>query len=80
MNKRIFLNNKKKCGVCGCDPEEEFELIKHHVSYFPNEIIIYVHYACHKLIHDGKKPHLIQYQEGDSRLFYKLKKEKNSKY
>ena len=30
-------------------------LIKHHVQYFP-QVIAYVHYECHKKIHDTKNP------------------------
>ena len=64
-----YLNDRKKCLVCFKEPEQGFELIKHHVSYDP-EIIAFVHYKCHAEIHDEKHPHLIQYQRGDSRRFY----------
>lgn len=57
------------CIVCFKPKEQDFELIKHHVSYFP-EIIAFVHYICHDLIHTGDVPSLIQYQDGDSRKFY----------
>jgi hypothetical protein len=51
-------------------------LIKHHVSYFP-EIIAFVHYKCHQQIHDTEKPIkcFIQYENGDARKFYEMKKE-----
>ena len=62
------LNTPEKCLVCFNEPDE-FELIKHHVQYFP-EVICYVHYKCHKEIHAGKHPHLIQYAAGDSWRFY----------
>ena len=70
------LNNHDKCLCCFKKPEKGFAMIKHHVSYYP-EIIAHVHYDCHNDIHDGKYPHLLQYQEGDSRRFYDEKK-KNS--
>ena len=72
----MFLNNSKFCLACFGKPEKEkkeiwkgkistivIPLIKHHVKYIPEEIG-YVHYKCHNDIHDGKFPHLIQYQEG----------------
>jgi hypothetical protein len=49
-------------------------LIRHHVSYFP-EKIAFVHYTCHKKIHDIPLPIWLQYDEGDSRKFYCMKKE-----
>mgnify|MGYP003152715350 CR=1 FL=1 len=59
--------------VCFKEPEPEFILIKHHVSYFP-EIIAFVHYECHKKIHNAPLNQFIQYKKGDSRKFYsKLK-------
>ena len=38
------LNTPEKCLVCFNEPDE-FELIKHHVQYFP-EVVCYVHYNC----------------------------------
>lgn len=67
----FFLNSSETCIVCFKIKEDQFELIKHHVSYFPQKIA-YVHYSCHNEIHNGKHPHLIQYKEGDSRKFYAL--------
>ncbi len=67
------LNKSTHCLVCFGLPEPEFKLVKHHVSYFP-EIVCFVHYKCHKLIHDGKRPDLIQFKTGDSRKFYEMKK------
>ena len=58
--------------VCFKEPDE-FNLIKHHVSYFP-EIIAFVHYECHKKIHDIPLNQFIQYKNGDSRKFYEVKK------
>ena len=49
-------------------------LIRHHVSYFP-EKIAFVHYACHKKIHDIPLTIWLQYEEGDSRKFYGMKRE-----
>ena len=45
-----FLNNSDICLVCFEKPEEDFNLIKHHVSYYP-EVIAHVHYKCHKKFH-----------------------------
>ena len=49
-------------------------LIRHHVSYFP-EKIAFVHYDCHKKIHDTPLTIWLQYEVGDSRKFYGMKKE-----
>ena len=57
------------CLVCFKEPEKNFSLIKHHVSYFP-EVIAFVHYDCHKKIHDKPLKQFIQYLPGDSRKFY----------
>ena len=66
------------CMVCFMPPLIGFgnQLIKHHVSYFP-EIIAFVHYKCHQKIHDTEKPIkcFIQYEVGDARKFYEMKKE-----
>ena len=70
---RKYMNSPGKCMVCFGNTEKEFTLIKHHVSYFPEKIAV-VHYECHRKIHDGKVPSLIQYADGDSRRFYELKK------
>lgn len=68
-----FMNKENMCLVCFKPPLDGFGnlLIKHHVSYFP-ELIAFVHYDCHKKIHDPNTiiPHLIQYKQGDSRKFY----------
>ena len=63
------MNSRDMCLVCFKEPEKDFELIKHHIKYFP-EVICFVHYKCHEAIHDGKRPELIQYDDGDSRRFY----------
>jgi hypothetical protein len=73
FGKRRYMNSPGRCMVCMGEPEREFTLIKHHVSYFP-EKIAFVHFECHRQIHDGKMPSLIQYADGDSRRFYGLKK------
>ena len=61
--------------MCCFKPPEEFELMVHHIKYFP-EICCYVHWKCHNDIHDtpSKYPHLIQYEKGDSRKFYEKNK------
>lgn len=66
-----FLNNSNICLVCFEKPEEDFNLIKHHVSYYP-EVIAHVHYKCHKKIHDTPIKQFIQYRDGDSRKFYEV--------
>jgi len=72
-----YINSNDRCMVCfGC-PEDNLKLIKHHMSYFP-ERIAYVHYKCHKMIHDTPLTTFIQYGENDSRKFYD-KKPKNDK-
>ena len=73
QKKKKVLGSRLRCYVCKEEPETEFELIKHHIQYFP-EVTCFVHYKCHTEIHDGKYPKLIQYEDGDSRKFYeKLK-------
>ena len=75
MDMREYMNSKNMCMVCFGPPEKEYMLIVHHVTYFP-EKCCYVHYECHQKIHDPDYPmtHLIQYNEGDSRRFYKSDK------
>jgi len=70
------MNNPNMCIICYKKPEENFSLIKHHVSYFP-EVIAFVHYDCHKKIHDKPLKQFIQYSDGDSRKFYDMKKEES---
>jgi len=76
-----FLNRRKNCYLCQRKTEnlfEEYGLIKHHISYFP-QVCCYVHFDCHMRIHepDNEIKALIQYKRGDSRLFYKLMEKKN---
>ena len=81
-HKTNFLNGCNTCLVCNGEATIDEDthliqpLIKHHVQYFP-QVIAYVHYECHKKIHDTKNPiiSLIQYEEGDSAKFYALKKQ-----
>ena len=75
MEQKQFLNSENMCLVCFKEPEDNFNLIKHHVSYFP-EVIAFVHYKCHNKIHgpDNTLPHLIQYKSKDSRKYYEDKK------
>jgi len=51
-------------------------LVGHHVRYFP-PVITFVHYCCHKKIHDKNNPisTLIQYDTGDAKRYYDLKNE-----
>ncbi len=71
-----ILNSKDRCIVCFGKPEkwengQDIELIKHHLSYYP-EVIAFVHYECHAKIHDLAKPltQFIQYEREDSIKFY----------
>ncbi len=85
-----YMNSNDKCIACMKGLEKgksqivvdgrhfatKIPLIKHHVRYNP-QIIAYVHYDCHRIIHDPDDPrykHLIQFQEGESREYYDEKK------
>lgn len=75
-----IINSQDKCLVCFEEREKwedgtEVQLIKHHVSYFP-EKIAYVHFKCHQKIHDPDHPliQFIQYTKEDSIQFYEKKK------
>ena len=75
----MYLNNRGMCIVCFECPEDGFQLIKHHVKYYP-EVIAFVHHKCHESIHfEGKRPDLIQYQPADSRKFYASQHSKKGK-
>ena len=52
----------------------EVPLVGHHVSYFP-EKIAFVHYECHKVIHETPLTTWIQYNDGDARKFYEGKRQ-----
>ena len=72
-----FLNSRDRCVVCGFGRAFDTQtrmiepLVGHHVKYFP-AIVVWVHYHCHKKIHDNNNPitSLIQYEEYDSRKYY----------
>ena len=74
------LNDPNRCKLCGGERAFDIEtrrrepLVGHHVKYFP-QVIAFVHYHCHKKIHDIENPisKLIAYKEGDSRIYYELK-------
>ena len=85
-----YMNQSNRCIACGRGRDKQFHkikvngksikhkipLIKHHVRYDP-EVIAYVHFECHKIIHDPDDPrykHLIQFQDGESRKYYDRKK------
>jgi len=82
-----FLNRKWACIVCAKKAVKRDSMIlingaprklivplqKHHVRYFP-ELIAWVHDTCHRDIHAGLYPHLIQYKSEDSKRFYGVKK------
>ena len=95
----LKLNDENMCIMCGKGLLEinGYDLmVCHHVSYFP-EIISFVHYLCHRKIHDimtweddhgtlmitndyignKMKTHiLIDYNQGDSRKYYEMKKQR----
>lgn len=77
----VYLNTNNRCIVCFKKPKKNTPLIKHHVKYFP-EIVAYVHFDCHKKIHDPNNPieYLIQYEPEDSRNFYEEKRKNEPKY
>ena len=72
-----YLNSHERCIVCGCERGFDIKtkmvepLVGHHVKYFP-AIVVWVHYHCHKKIHDNNNTitSLIQYEEYDSRKYY----------
>ena len=77
----LYMNSADKCLVCSGernfnDDNNMYEpLVGHHVKYFP-AVVAWVHYDCHKKIHDGKRPDLIQYENGDSTKYYRMKHER----
>lgn len=80
-----YMNSKDSCIVCFGEPEKwdngvDIDLIKHHVTYYP-QLIAFVHFKCHQKIHDPDNPieHLIQYTREDSINFYKEKEEREKK-
>jgi hypothetical protein len=74
------LNTPDVCKVCGggraydIETQRTIPLVGHHVKYFP-PVITFVHYDCHKKIHDKNNPikKFIQYTEGDANKYYELK-------
>ena len=73
-----FLNSRDKCIVCGFERAFDTQtrmiepLVGHHVQYFP-AVIAWVHYHCHRKIHNNPITSLIQYEDGDSRRYYEKK-------
>ena len=82
-NKTRFLNSHERCIVCGGERTFDIQtrmrerLHGHHVQYFPS-VVAWVHFSCHQKIHDLKNPItvFIQYNEGDSRRYYKQMKQR----
>jgi len=73
----------KPDGTCKvCEGKRAFDIsthrvepfVGHHTSYFP-AVIAFVHYNCHKKIHDKENPisELINYNENDSKKYYDLR-------
>ncbi len=73
-----FLNSRDRCIVCGFGRAFDIQtrmiepLVGHHVKYFP-AVVAWVHYHCHRKIHDNPTTPLIQYEDGDSRRYYEKK-------
>ena len=73
-----FLNSRDKCIVCGFERAFDTQtrmiepLVGHHVQYFP-AVIAWVHYHCHRKIHNNPINSFIQYEDGDSRKYYEKK-------
>ena len=73
--------------ICNGEPEVDgkgksartLKLIKHHITYNPEEII-WVHNKCHQKIHDVNNPMMlwIRYTEKEKKSFYKNKKQVNT--
>ena len=72
-----FLNSCDRCVICGFGRAFDIQtrmiepLVGHHVKYFP-AVVAWVHYHCHREIHDTDNPitALIQYEENDARRYY----------
>jgi hypothetical protein len=64
------------CGACGEGIDAENDVyIRHHVTYFPESVVI-VHDACHAAIHlGGKHPNLAP-PSGDAERFYGWRRER----
>lgn len=71
-----YMNSSDLCLLC-LDKKIDVKLIKHHVSYYP-EVIAYVHYECHRKIHETPLTTFIQYKREDSIKFYKENKKDSS--
>ena len=74
-NRSIHDRENWKCVICGEKKKDGFELIKHHVSYYP-ERIAHVHFDCHVWIHDelrNKNKLWILYESQDAKKYYKEK-------
>ena len=73
-----FLNSRDRCIVCGFGRDFDTQtrmiepLVGHHVKYFP-AVVAWVHYHCHRKIHDNPTTPLIQYEYGDSKKYYEKK-------
>ena len=75
-----FLNSCDRCVICGFGRAFDIQtrmiesLVGHHVKYFP-AVVAWVHYHCHRKIHDTYNPItvFIQYEENDARKYYEKK-------
>ena len=75
-----FLNSCDRCIICGFGRAFDIQtrmiepLVGHHMKYFP-AVVTWVHYHCHRKIHDTDNPItvFIQYEENDDRKYYEKK-------
>lgn len=75
------VNSPLKCLVCNKphNSDSDGRLVKfivHHLRYFP-ERVSFVHYECHQKIHNSEFSPFIQYNDGDSRMYYNMKENKD---
>ena len=61
----------ENCKVCN-ESLEDREYVKHHVSYFPEEII-FVHRKCHGMIHKTDNYLNLKPSQDDMKRFYELR-------
>ena len=86
-DRTVFLNSHDRCIVCGGERTFDTQthmmerLRGHHVKYFP-PVVAWVHYLCHRKIHNAKNPItvFIQYEEGDAGRYYRQRKRGDADY
>ena len=75
------LNSHTYCLFCGTGLRNNERLDGHHLQYFPEPLIMFVHPDCHDQIHARKRyaglepiKQWIWYKKGDCEKYYALKK------